>query len=141
MPVDYSRYHPKWSLIQRLILKRANNHCERCGVANKVWGYWIKKTKRFWTVSELEDHLEDTGEDLCAEIPIDKKPWQVNIGIAHLDHDIDNNRFHNLAALCPVCHLNHDRLDNAQRRKYGSKGRYYNQVRISFTLAAEEAQN
>lgn len=137
MPVNYKLYHPKWSLIRRLILKRANHQCERCRVADKVWGYWIDD--RFWTGDELLDYLEKTGEDLSANIPVDKKPWQVNIGVAHLDHDINNNRFWNLMALCPVCHLTHDRPDNAIRRKYGPKGRFYNQIRISFEKAAEEA--
>lgn len=35
MPIDYKDYHPKWSLISRLIrFKRANNLCEWCGAEN-----------------------------------------------------------------------------------------------------------
>lgn len=34
MPIDYKQYHPKWSLIRRLILKRADNRCEWCGIEN-----------------------------------------------------------------------------------------------------------
>lgn len=35
MPIDYAEYHPKWSLISRLIrFKRADNHCEWCGAEN-----------------------------------------------------------------------------------------------------------
>ena len=35
MPIDYSQYHPKWSLISRLIrFHRANNKCEWCGAEN-----------------------------------------------------------------------------------------------------------
>lgn len=35
MPIDYREYHPKWKLISRLIrYRRANNHCEWCGVEN-----------------------------------------------------------------------------------------------------------
>lgn len=35
MPIDYSEYHPKWSLISRLIrFHRANNKCEWCGAVN-----------------------------------------------------------------------------------------------------------
>lgn len=82
------------------------------------------------TGEELLEHLEITGEDLCDGIPIEKKPWQIVLGVAHLDHDVNHNRFHNLAALCPVCHLNHDRKDNAQRRKYGPSGRFFNQVKL-----------
>ncbi len=35
MPIDYKEYHPKWSLISRLIrFVRAKNHCEWCGAEN-----------------------------------------------------------------------------------------------------------
>ncbi|PMD97697.1 hypothetical protein BWI97_08795 [Siphonobacter sp. BAB-5405] len=35
MPIDYSKYHPKWKLISRLIrFTRAANCCETCGVEN-----------------------------------------------------------------------------------------------------------
>jgi len=35
MPLNYSEYHPKWSLISRLIrFYRANNNCEFCGIPN-----------------------------------------------------------------------------------------------------------
>lgn len=35
MPIDYSEYHPKWSLISRLIrFHRAGNCCEWCGAQN-----------------------------------------------------------------------------------------------------------
>jgi len=33
----------------------------------------------------------------------------VVLTVAHIDQDKGNNRFHNLAALCQRCHLNHDR--------------------------------
>src|SRR5690349_652120 len=31
MPINYNLYHPKWSLITRLILKRDKNTCIHCG--------------------------------------------------------------------------------------------------------------
>lgn len=35
MPIDYKEYHPKWSLISRLVrFKRAENKCEWCGAVN-----------------------------------------------------------------------------------------------------------
>lgn len=35
MPIDYRDYHPKWSLISRLIrFRRAGNRCEWCGAEN-----------------------------------------------------------------------------------------------------------
>ncbi|SHF96869.1 hypothetical protein SAMN05444008_11535 [Cnuella takakiae] len=35
MPIDYKNYHPKWSLISRMIrVYRAHNRCEWCGARN-----------------------------------------------------------------------------------------------------------
>ena len=35
MPIDYKEYHPKWSLISRLIrFNRAKNKCEICAAKN-----------------------------------------------------------------------------------------------------------
>ena len=35
MPINYADYHPKWSLISRLIrFRRAGNKCEWCGAEN-----------------------------------------------------------------------------------------------------------
>jgi len=35
MPINYKEYHPKWSLISRLIrLRRAKNKCEWCPAEN-----------------------------------------------------------------------------------------------------------
>jgi len=46
MPVDYSRYHPKWSLISHLVrFVRAKGKCERCGsfhlTPHRVTGYKV----------------------------------------------------------------------------------------------------
>lgn len=93
MPIDYKDYHPKWTLIRRLILKRANNKCEgsdkypNCRVMN----YHIHAT---------------TGS-------------KVILTIAHLDHNKKNNRFSNLKALCQRCHLGHDLPHHITNRKYG----------------------
>ncbi|MFN3803236.1 HNH endonuclease [Belliella pelovolcani] len=35
MPIDYSKYHPKWRLISKLIrFRRDDNKCEWCGAEN-----------------------------------------------------------------------------------------------------------
>jgi hypothetical protein len=82
MPINYKNYHPKWSLISRLIrFKRAQNKCEWCGAANYE---------------------------------------------AHIDRDRRNNRFNNLAALCQKCHLNHDRKQIIDSRKYGREYKFVN---------------
>lgn len=93
MPIDYSQYHPKWKLIRRLILKRANHCCEGseaypdCRVANYT-------------------NHPATGS-------------RVILTVGHVDQDIDNNRFSNLRAWCQRCHLKHDQHQHAMSRKYG----------------------
>jgi len=88
MPINYKEYHPKWTLISRLIrFHRANNKCEWCGAMN------------------YEPH-PITGS-------------KVVLTVAHIDHNKDNNRFDNLAALCQRCHLKHDLPQHINNRKYG----------------------
>lgn len=100
MPIDYRKYHPKWSLISRLIrFKRANNKCEWCGAVN------------------YEPHPV-TGS-------------KVILTVAHIDHNKDNNRFDNLAALCQKCHLNHDLPQHVNNRKYGRNWKQ-NQTKLDF---------
>jgi len=46
MPVDYSQYHPKWSLISHLVrFVRAKGKCERCGsvhlTPHRISGYKV----------------------------------------------------------------------------------------------------
>lgn len=111
MPIDYSKYHKKWTLIRRLILKRADNRCEMCNVSNYAIG-WRNNTGRF--------HVDQ------GHTPNGAKIIKIILTIAHLDHDKRNNRFDNLKALCQRCHLNHDRPQYVHSRKYGRDTKYLN---------------
>jgi len=45
----------------------------------------------------------------------------VVLTVAHLNHDINNNSFYNLKALCQKCHLNYDqkhRINELPKNKY-----------------------
>jgi hypothetical protein len=68
MPINYSEYHPKWSLISRLIrFHRAKNHCEWCKAENyqphPITGSKViltvahinhdKTINRFWNLAAL----------------------------------------------------------------------------------------
>lgn len=125
MPVDYKKYPKNWkSEIRPRILKRANNCCEFCGLENYITGYRDKEGK-FYESMEIMNTLDNTGYDYfeheLAHIPEDKGPIKIVLTIAHLDHDIKNNSDDNLKALCPKCHLNHDKylhLKSRQQKKY-----------------------
>lgn len=51
---------------------------------------------------------------------------KVVLTVAHIDRNRNNNRFHNLAALCQRCHLNHDREQNISNKKYGKSHKEVN---------------
>ncbi len=68
MPIRKEEYHPKWSLISRLVrIHRAKNKCEWCGVANKaphpITGAMViltvahidrdRRNNRFWNLAGL----------------------------------------------------------------------------------------
>lgn len=126
MPIDYSKYHPKWHTISRFIrFYRARNRCEFCRVENYRTGYWVGE--RFVTVEEWHHQLQADGTNLYEGIPMNKPLTKIILTVAHLDHDIENNSFFNLAALCQRCHLNHDRKDNLRRRK---ENRFPNQLKL-----------
>ena len=52
---------------------------------------------------------------------INAKGSKVVLTVAHIDHDKQNNKFDNLAALCQKCYLGHDMKHHIYNRKYGSK--------------------
>lgn len=129
MPINYREYHPKWSLISRLIrFKRAGNKCEWCGVKN---GDIIKRNKngtfRFpcstdWDMihARINYCLSNMAESLKHH-----GFTKIVLTVAHLDHDKTHNRFNNLAALCQKCHLNHDKNHHATNRRYGRNWKKY----------------
>lgn len=142
MPVDYSKYHPKWSLISRLIrLRRAGNCCEWCGLKNKTI---IQRTKRFpfYRLATPEELAEYERRRAAGQ-----KKWpalkfmgltMIVLSVAHLDQDKDNNQFLNLAALCQRCHLSHDIRQHVSNRLYG---RYHKEPHQLELPLVEETQS
>lgn len=137
MPINYAEYHPKWSLISRLIrFKRAENKCEQCGRVNYVvdrflptgGGHLLANSGDYqishynWgpeadTYKKAKAHCDKLNAS-----PDGLGKWSVVVlTVAHLDHDKTNNRFDNLAALCQKCHLSHDSAQHVANRKYGRK--------------------
>ncbi len=73
-----ARYPPNWPEISRQV-RAAHNH--RCGVCSVVNG-----------VARVRD----------------RRLTRVQIAVAHLDHDPQNNAPENLLPMCQPCHLQHD---------------------------------
>ncbi|NQU67598.1 MAG: hypothetical protein HQ510_06615 [Candidatus Marinimicrobia bacterium] len=85
-----------------MILKRAGNQCEECGVENYALG-----------------RRDDAGKFHYEPDNYKRQHLKIILTIAHLDHAITNNRFNNLRAWCQFCHLNYDRSHHQITRKYG----------------------
>jgi len=107
MPIDYSKYPANWKTeIRPAILKRAGNRCEFCGVQNGSTVYRQKKSRCRGQSSSYSN----------------TKAVKIVLTVAHLNHDITDNRPENLRALCQRCHLTHDKEQHAQTRRRNRYG-------------------
>lgn len=129
MPIDYSEYHPKWSLISRLIrIYRAKNHCEWCGIKNAALIKRLKHGKYREACQTDLDMIYNRIKYSHSSITESLKYHgftRIVLTVAHIDHDKTNNDFKNLAALCQRCHLNHDLKHHISNRKYGRNWKKY----------------
>lgn len=125
MPIDYKKYPANWKTeIRPAILERASNKCEQCNVPNKsivCRGEWYGTN--VWQNDDGQMYCADTGKYIgdtyVGDVWTECKQSMVKIvlTIAHLDHDVTNNDYSNLKALCQRCHLKHD----AQHHKANSR--------------------
>lgn len=97
MPIDYKKYCKDWKLRSKFIrFYRARNRCERCGLPNYCY---VNKHTREICLQDEEDVIT------------------IVLTVAHLDHDINNNSFFNLEAMCQKCHLGYDAKHHAETRR------------------------
>lgn len=117
MPCDYKKYDPDWKTkIRPAALLKANNCCEECGVRNYSLVRWDKDAKR-WERACGSLFIDQLGAGECSykEAVECAKMWNENdedprwivicLTIAHLNHDVKDNRPENLKALCQRHHL------------------------------------
>lgn len=128
MPIDYSKYPPNWkSEIRPAILEREGHCCKFCGVPNREAILRGKYDNReayqtfegyVYSYPGRELLREPDGTHMeVVECPIDRKAIKIVLTIAHLNHDITDNRPENLAALCQKCHNNYDKEYRKRNRK------------------------
>ena len=122
MPIDYKKYHPDWKTkIRPDILDRAKHCCEICNVPNYlciIRGEWHGE-KCYQTDNGVifrESDSKNIGEDYVGEVHPTNKFIKIVLTVSHLDHDIDNNDYSNLKAMCQKCHLNYDKEHHRETR-------------------------
>jgi hypothetical protein len=105
MPCDYKKYPPNWKTeIRPAILERVGHCCELCGAPNHkdVWRY---KGTIVWRYEKpLGWHP-------------DYRLVRIILTIAHVNHDVTDNRPENLRAWCQLCHNRHDAEFRAANRQ------------------------
>lgn len=74
-----------------------------------------KAISRFIRFYRAKNHYEFCGAENYKPNPITGS--KVVLTVAHLDHDITNNSFFNLKALCQRCHLKYDAKQHARSRR------------------------
>ena len=107
MPVDYSQYHPDWKdIIRPEVLKRDNYKCTVCKVGQRKKGYRTASGS-FVECDDFEiEYRQRHG----------LKVITIYLAVAHLDHNIKNNEYSNLASMCQRCHNRHDRYFRSLNR-------------------------
>lgn len=109
MPIARALRHlyrtPEWKAAHAAVMTRAAQRCEWCGKPNRAVvrggpyrGVWYDEPARTWR----------DRQGAYAAPPKHTTLVQVQLGVAHLDHDPTHNDLDNLAALCRRCHLVYD---------------------------------
>jgi hypothetical protein len=134
MPIDYKKYPSNWKTeIVPQVKARENNCCAFCGVKNYSVGY--RQNSKFIPTAGNEMHDKAGNGELsykearelikhCNEFADDNLILIV-LTVAHLDHNILNNEFSNLKALCQKCHLAYDKehhIKNSRETLKNKKG-------------------
>lgn len=123
MPCDYKKYHPDWlTVIRPAILERAGNKCEQCNVLNGkiiLRGNWHGVDCYQDDDGTIFDasNSEVIGGDYLGEVHPTNKMIKIVLTVSHTDHDIKNNDYSNLKALCQRCHIQHDKNIRAENSK------------------------
>lgn len=133
MPCDYKKYPANWkTVIRPAILKRDNDQCKFCKVPNGsivARGHW--KGTEVWQDDNGQifdaDNGKHLGEGYVGDLDIGKetRTTKIVLTVMHLDHDVTNNNYSNLAAGCQRCHLKHDKEHhqvNAKKTIKNKKG-------------------
>lgn len=108
MPINKKHYHPDWKdKIRPRILKRDQHRCKICGVPNKIEIIRVKDDEWLRVDRIIRNEAKKTGQKIT----------RVILTVAHLNHIVTDNRDENLATLCQLHHIRHDREHKIQMRQ------------------------
>jgi hypothetical protein len=143
MPIDYKKYPENWKEIREKVLERDKYCCKHCGVSQYAIGYRNEEKEFVRACGNI--FFDDLGFGMFEGRRLkakegnsfkkqinewsDEKYIMIVLTIAHLDHDINNNKMDNLAALCQRCHLVYDNDFHIENRK---KKKKKNQIEMKF---------
>lgn len=120
MPMDRSRYPDDWDDISLRIRERDGWRCTCCGVANGALIVRSSIDAARYVIYEPSVKMwrkPASGKLYLPTVPGEfdykRKPVRIVLTVAHLDHDSMNNADENLAALCQLHHLRHDKHQHA----------------------------
>lgn len=88
-----------------LHINRDGHRCRFCLVPNGAWRYTNSEQWHFADTPEMVNAFRADGAT------------QIVLTIAHLNHDLSDNRDCNLAALCQRCHNRIDAPHRTRKRK------------------------
>lgn len=136
MPINYKLYDKTWKTkIRPDILEREGYCCKVCKAKNGSAVFrGVADGIEIYQDIDANIYRTDNGEFItCNAYAIidpstgnpNQKAVRVVLTIAHLDHDTTNNEYTNLAALCQLHHLRHDKehhMKNSRKTRDTKKG-------------------
>jgi hypothetical protein len=121
MPMERARYPADWSTIALAIKTAAHWRCEECdrpcrrpGEDVEDFAARLLTDEPYPWHDELYEYVADEESGEWAYVPL--HPQRYTLTTAHLDQQPSNNDRSNLKALCPKCHLAHDRPHRQSNR-------------------------
>lgn len=115
MPCNYKDYPDNWKTeIRPSILERDNHSCVICGVPNYAIGF--RDNNGNFQPYEIPAGLTfEISRDIAKGCGL--RLIKIVLTIAHLDHDVKNNDYKNLAAMCQLHHITHDKEQHARNAR------------------------
>ncbi len=126
MPINPEFAHlyrgKKWKERRAEILERDRNQCKHCHAKNgrMIERYILPRDRRMWWRYVTRGHRamwrNEKGQRDVPDPGSNRKHYTVavQLGVAHLDHNPENDSDSNLAALCRRCHIVHDAEQHKQ---------------------------